>query len=59
MTSNLQTNPRYWLDRVPSLHTETKRMLETIVADYELLARRAEERLRGSTPDNLSAASWA
>jgi hypothetical protein len=67
MTSNLLTNPRYWLDRVEeirvlaerSVHTETKRMLETIVADYELLARQAEERLRGSTPDNLSAASWA
>jgi hypothetical protein len=57
MTSNLLTDPRYWLDRAEeirvlaerSVHAETKRMLETIVADYELLARRAEERLRGST----------
>jgi hypothetical protein len=54
MTSNLLTNPQYWRDRAEeirvlaerSVHTETKRMLETIVSDYELLARRAEERLR-------------
>jgi hypothetical protein len=46
MTSNLLTDPRYWLDRAEeirvlaerSVHAETKRMLETIVADYELLA---------------------
>jgi hypothetical protein len=58
MTSNLLTNPQYWRDRAEeirvlaerSVHAETKRMLETIVADYELLALRAEERLRGSKP---------
>jgi hypothetical protein len=51
------TSPQYWLDRAEeirtlaerSVHAETKHMLQTVVADYELLARRAEERLRGST----------
>ena len=60
MTSDLLTNPQYWRDRAEeirvlaesSVHGETKRMLETIVADYELLARRAEERLRGGAPNN-------
>jgi hypothetical protein len=54
MTSNLLTNPQYWLDRAEeirvlaerSIHAETKGMLEKIVSDYELLAQRAEERLR-------------
>jgi hypothetical protein len=58
MTFDLLTNPEYWRDRAEELrqvaarsaHAETKRMLESIVADYELLARRAEERLRGSSP---------
>jgi hypothetical protein len=51
---HLLTNPEYWRDRAEeirqlaarSLHAETRRMLEIIVADYELLAGRAEERLR-------------
>jgi hypothetical protein len=49
MTSNLLTNPQYWLDRAEeirvlaerSVYAETKRMLEKIVSDYELSARRA------------------
>jgi hypothetical protein len=60
MTSDLLNNPQYWRDRAEeirqlaarSVHAETKRMLETIVADYELLARRAEERLSGSRRDD-------
>jgi hypothetical protein len=60
MTSDLLTNPQYWRDRAEeirvlaerSVYPETKRMLETLVVDYELLAQRAEERLRGSTTDN-------
>jgi hypothetical protein len=60
MTSDLLTNPQYWRDRAEeirvlaecSVQVETKRILERIVADYDLLARRAEERLRGSTPNN-------
>jgi hypothetical protein len=60
MTSDLLTDPQYWRDRAEEIRvlaertvdTETKRMLETLVADYELLARRAEERLRGGTPNN-------
>jgi hypothetical protein len=60
MTSDLLTNPQYWRDRAEeirviaerSVHAETKRALEKLVSDYELLALRAEERLRGSTPDN-------
>jgi hypothetical protein len=62
MTSQLLTDPQYWRDRAEEIrviaeryiHPETKRMLEKIVSDYELLARRAEERLRGSTPDNCA-----
>jgi hypothetical protein len=57
---DLLTNPQYWRDRAKeirwlaerSVHVETKRALETIVADYELLARRAEERLRGNRLDD-------
>jgi hypothetical protein len=59
MTSDLLTNPQYWLDRAEEIrvlaeryiHPETKRMLDNIVTDYEHLARRAEERLRGGTSD--------
>jgi hypothetical protein len=61
LISNLLTNPQYWLDRAEEIRVlpertvcaETKRMLETIVADNELLARRAEERPRGSTLEQL------
>jgi hypothetical protein len=61
MTSDLLTNPRYWRDRAEeirslaegSIHAETKRMLEAIVVDYELLARRAEERLGGRRTGRL------
>jgi hypothetical protein len=57
---HLRANPQYWRDRAKeirwlaerSVHVETKRALETIVADYELLARRAEGRLHGSRPDD-------
>jgi hypothetical protein len=60
MTFDLLTNPEYWRDRAEEIRqlgargvdAETKRMLETIVTDYELLARRAEERLRGGRPDD-------
>jgi hypothetical protein len=60
MTSDPLTNPQFWRDRAEEIrvvaeryiHPETKRMLKTIVADYELLARRAEQRLRGSGPDD-------
>jgi hypothetical protein len=60
MTSDLLTNPQYWRDRAEeirvlaerSVDTEIKRVLETIVADHELLARRAEERLCGGGPNN-------
>jgi hypothetical protein len=56
MTSNLLTNPQYWRDRAKeirvlaerSTHPDTKRMLQKIVADYEHLAQRAEQRLQGS-----------
>jgi hypothetical protein len=51
MTSDLPTNPGI-AER--SVHAETKRMLEKIVSDYELLAPRAEERLRGRTPHNCA-----
>jgi hypothetical protein len=55
MISDLLTNPQHWRDRAEeirvlaerSIRAETKRMLENIVADHELLARRAEERLPG------------
>jgi hypothetical protein len=63
MASDLLTNPQYWHDRAEeirvlaarSVNAETKRMLETIVADYEVLARQAEQRLRGSRPDDCGA----
>jgi hypothetical protein len=50
MTSDLLTNPQYWLDRAEEIrvlaeryiHPETKRMLDNIVTDYEHLARRPE-----------------
>jgi hypothetical protein len=56
MTSNLLTNPQYWRDRAKeirglaerSTHADTKRMLQKIVADYEHLVQRAEQRLQGS-----------
>jgi hypothetical protein len=62
MTSNLLTNPtQYWLDRAEgfelaerSVDAETKRIVERIAPDYELLARRAEEQQRGTTPDNCA-----
>jgi hypothetical protein len=57
---HLLTNPQYWLDRAEeirvvaerSVHAETKRTLEKIVSDYEVLARRVEARLRGSRTDD-------
>ena len=56
MTSGLLTNSQYWRDRAEeigvlaerSTHPETKRMLQNIVADYERLAQRAEERFQES-----------
>ena len=53
MTSDLLTNPQFWRDRAEEIRVlseryvarETKRMLQGIVADYEKLAQRAEERL--------------
>jgi hypothetical protein len=56
MTSDLLTNPQYWRELAKEIrvlaerssHPETKRTLQNIVADYELLAQRAEESsLRG------------
>jgi hypothetical protein len=60
MTSDLLTNAQYWRDRAEEMrvlaernvHAEIKRLLKKLVADYEVLARRAEERRRGSTRDN-------
>jgi hypothetical protein len=60
MTYDLLTNPQHWRDRAKEIRVlaersvvaETKRILEKIARDYELLARRAEERLRGSRPDD-------
>jgi len=55
VTSDLLTNSQYWRDRAEEIrvlaeryaHPETKRMLQGLVADYEVLAQRAEKRLRG------------
>jgi hypothetical protein len=60
MTSDLLTNPKFWLDRAEEIRVlaermvdaETKRMLGKIASDYELLARRAQNRLRGSMLDD-------
>jgi hypothetical protein len=49
VTLNLLTSPML-AER--NVHAETKHMLGTIVANYERLARRAEERLRGGKPDD-------
>jgi hypothetical protein len=62
MASDLLTNPQHWRDRAKEIRVlaerstdpETKRMLQNIVADYELLARRAEGRLHGGMPDNCA-----
>ena len=56
MTSALLTNPEYWRDRAEEVRviaermrdSENKRMMQNIVIGYELLAERAEERLRGN-----------
>jgi hypothetical protein len=58
MISDLLTNPKYWRDRAEEIRmiaergipAEIKRMLESVVVDYELLALRAEERLQGRSP---------
>jgi hypothetical protein len=54
MTSDLLTNPQYWRDRAKeirefaehSIDPEAKSTLQTIAAEYEHLAQRAEERLQ-------------
>jgi hypothetical protein len=60
LTSDLLTNPRFWRDRAEeirvlaerSVDPKIKRMLQGIVAGYEKLAQRAEERRRESSPDD-------
>jgi hypothetical protein len=56
MSLALLTNPQYWRDRAEEVRviaermrdSENKRMMQNIVIGYELLAERAEERLRGN-----------